>query len=102
GWSVVGMFRFWLGDGAGSLEAIDRARVHAERAGSERLVRLTSSELLGPFVWGPVPAEEVVTRASALLAEVEATGSSSFELNQSLGVAHAMRGEADLADARFA
>ena len=25
GWSVVGMFRFWLGDGAGSLEAIDRA-----------------------------------------------------------------------------
>jgi class 3 adenylate cyclase/tetratricopeptide (TPR) repeat protein len=102
GWSIMGMFRFWLGDGAGSLEAVDRARVYADRAGSERLKRLTNGELLGPFVWGPVPADEVVTRASALLAEVEATGSSSFELNQSLGVAHAMQGNVDLADACFA
>ena len=27
GWSNVGVFRFWLGDGAGSLEALERARV---------------------------------------------------------------------------
>ena len=101
-WSVVGVYRFWLGDGAGSLEAIDRAQIHAERCGSERLMRLASDELLGPFVWGPVPADVVVTRASALLAELEATGSFSFELNQSLAVAHAMQGETDLADARFA
>ena len=102
GWSVVGTFRFWLGDGAGSLEAIDRALSHAEHAGSERLMRLISDEFLGPFVWGPVPAEAVVTRATALLADVEASGSFSFELNQSLAVAHAMQGETDLADARFA
>ena len=102
GWSVVGTFRFWLGDGAGSLEAIDRALLHAEHAGSERLMRLISDELLGPFVWGPVPAEAVVTRATALLAEVEASGSFSFELNQSLAVAHAMQGETHLADERFA
>lgn len=101
-WSVLGMFRFWLGDGAGSLEAIDHARAHAERAGSERLMRLTAAELLGPFVWGPVPAEEVVTRATSILVEIERTGSSSFELNQSLAVAHAMQGDTDLSDARFA
>ena len=101
-WSVVGVFRFWLGDGAGSLEAIDRALVYAERVGSDRLMRLASDELLGPFVWGPVPAEAVVTRATALLAEIEASGSFSFTLNQSLAIAHAMQGETDLADARFA
>ena len=101
GWAVVGAFRFWLGDGAGSLEALERAHVHAERAGSERLMRITSNELLGPFVWGPVPADEVVTRASELIAEIEALGSSSYELSQSLAVAHAMRGETDLADERF-
>jgi tetratricopeptide (TPR) repeat protein len=100
-WAVVGAFRFWLGDGAGSLEALERGYEHAERVGSERLKRLTSNELLGPFVWGPVPAEDVVIRATALLAEVEASGSSSFELHQSLAVAHAMRGETDLADAHF-
>ncbi len=102
GWSVVGQLRFWLGDGAGSLEAIDRAHAHAERAGSERLMRLTSNELLGPFVWGPVPTDVIVTRASALIAEIEASGSSSYALDQSLAVALAMRGETDLADARFA
>jgi tetratricopeptide (TPR) repeat protein len=100
-WSTVAIFRFWLGDGAGSLEAIERARAHAERAGSERLIRLTSNELLGPFVWGPVPSEEVVRRASGLIAEMEAVGSDSYELSGSLAVAHAMRGEIDLADERF-
>jgi tetratricopeptide (TPR) repeat protein len=102
GWSVVGQLRFWLGDGAGSLEAIDRAHAHAERAGSERLMRLTSNELLGPFAWGPVPTDVIVTRASALIAEIEASGSSSYALDQSLALALAMRGETDLADARFA
>ena len=101
GWSTIGVFRFWLGDGAGGLEAIDRARGHAERAGSARLIRLTSNELLGPFVWGPVPSDEVIERASALIAEMEAAGSDSFELTQSLAVAHAMRGEIDLADGHF-
>ena len=64
-------------------------------------MRLSANELLGPFVWGPVPTDQVVARAGQLLAEVEATGSSSYELSQSLGVAHAMRGEIALADARF-
>ncbi len=64
----------------GSLEAIERGHAHAERAGSERLMRLTTNELLGPFVWGPVPTDEVVRRASALIAEIEASGSASFEL----------------------
>jgi tetratricopeptide (TPR) repeat protein len=83
------------------LKAIQRAHAHAERAGSERLIRLTSNELLGPFVWGPVPTEEVVRRATGLIAEMEAVGSDSFELSTSLAVAHAMRGETDLADERF-
>ncbi|MEO8423414.1 MAG: adenylate/guanylate cyclase domain-containing protein, partial [Actinomycetota bacterium] len=60
GWSTVGVFRFWLGDGAGALVAMDRGHRYAERAGSERLMRITSNELLGPFVWGPVPTDEVV------------------------------------------
>ena len=80
GWSTVGVLRFWLGDGAGSLEANERARVYAERAGSERLIRLTSTELIGPFIWGPVPTLEVVRRAGELLAEMR--GSDSFELNR--------------------
>ena len=101
GWSQVGVFRFWLGDGAGSLEAIERARSHAERAGSERLLRLASNESLGPFVWGPVPSDEVVERASGLIAEMEARGSESYELSLALAVAYSMRGETDLADARF-
>ena len=65
-------------------------------------MRLTSNELLGPFVWGPVPTDVVVTRAGALIAEIEASGSSSYSLDQALAVAYAMRGETDLADARFA
>jgi class 3 adenylate cyclase/tetratricopeptide (TPR) repeat protein len=101
GWSTVGVLRFWLGDGAGALEAIERAHAHAERAGSERLSRLTSNELLGPFVWGPVPCDEVVERASGLVEEMEAVGSASYELSNALAVAHAMRGEIELADARF-
>jgi tetratricopeptide (TPR) repeat protein len=101
GWSTIGVFRFWLGDGAGGLEAIERGRSYAERAGSARLIRLTSNESLGPFVWGPVPSGEVVERASALIAEMEAVGSASYELTQSLAVAHAMRGEIDLADEHF-
>ena len=101
GWSTIGVFRFWLGDGAGGLEAIERARTHAERAGSARLIRLTSNESLGPFVWGPVPSEEVVRRASGLIAEMGAAGGDSFELTQSLAVAYAMRGEIDLADEHF-
>jgi class 3 adenylate cyclase/tetratricopeptide (TPR) repeat protein len=101
GWSTVGLFRFWLGDGAGALEAIDRARAHAERAGSERLIRLTSNELLGPFVFGPVPSDEVVRRAGALIAEMETAGRDSFELGLSLAVALAMRGETELSDERF-
>jgi class 3 adenylate cyclase/tetratricopeptide (TPR) repeat protein len=100
-WSTVGVFRFWLGDGAGGLEAIERGHAHAVRAGSERLIRSTSNELLGPFVWGPVPSDEVVRRASGLIAEMEAGGSDSYELSSSLGVAHAMRGEVELADERF-
>jgi class 3 adenylate cyclase/tetratricopeptide (TPR) repeat protein len=98
GWSTMGVLRFWLGDGAGSLEAIDRARAFAERAGSQRLLRLTSNEMMGAFVWGPTPADEVVERASALLAELEAAGSGSFELAECLAVAHAMRGEIELSD----
>ena len=101
GWSNVGVFRFWLGDGAGSLEALERARVHAERAGSERLIRLISNELLGPFVWGPVPSQEVARRAGELIAEMGPTGSDSVELNESLAFALAMLGETDLADGRF-
>jgi class 3 adenylate cyclase/tetratricopeptide (TPR) repeat protein len=101
GWSTVGVFRFWLGDGAGALEAMERAHAHAERAGSERLSRLTSSELLGPFVWGPVPTDEVVERAGRLIAQMEAGGSESFELGLALATAHAMRGEIDLADEGF-
>jgi tetratricopeptide (TPR) repeat protein len=83
------------------LVAIERARAHAERAGSERLIRQAASELLAPFVWGPVPSDEVVERAGGLIAEMEAKGSSSYELGLALAVAHAMRGETDLADARF-
>jgi class 3 adenylate cyclase/tetratricopeptide (TPR) repeat protein len=101
GSSTVGVFRFWLGDGAGSLVAIERARSHAERSGSERLIRLTSNELLGPFVWGPVPAEEVIRRAGALLAPMEAEGSDSHILLESLAVAHSMRGEVDNAVGLF-
>ena len=101
GWSQVGVFRFWLGDGAGALVAVERARTHAERAGSARLIRLTSNELLGPFIWGPVCSDEVVERASALIAEMEAAGNDSFEVLQSLAVAHAMRGEIDIADELF-
>ena len=101
GWSNVGVFRFWLGDGAGSLEALERARAHAERAGSERLIRLTSNEMLGPFVWGPVPCDEVVRRAGGLIEEMGATGNDSFELNQSLAFGLAMQGEIDLADEHF-
>ena len=100
GWSVVGAFRFWLGDGRVPGSSRTCAR-HAERAGSQRLMRITSNELLGPFVWGPVPAGEVVTRASELIAEIETLGSSSYELSQSLAFAHAMQGETDLADERF-
>jgi tetratricopeptide (TPR) repeat protein len=95
------VFRFWLGDGAGALVAVERARSHAERAGSERLIRLSSNELLGPFVWGPVPSDEVVERAGGLIAEMEVQGSASYELITALAVAYAMRGETDLADARF-
>jgi class 3 adenylate cyclase/tetratricopeptide (TPR) repeat protein len=102
GWSTIGVFRFWLGDGAGGLEAIERARAYAERAGSARLIRLTSNESLGPFVWGPVPSNEVVERASSLIAGMEAAGSDSYELLQSLAVAHAMRGEIEIANELFA
>jgi tetratricopeptide (TPR) repeat protein len=98
GWSTVGVLRFWLGDGAGALEAIERGHDHAERAGSQRLLQLTSSEMMGPFVWGPTPADEVLERASALLAELQAAGSDSFELSLCLAVAHAMRGEIELSD----
>ena len=52
GWSTVGVLRFWLGHGAWALEAIERAHVYAERAGSERLIRVTSNELIGPFDLG--------------------------------------------------
>ena len=101
GWSTVGVFRFWLGDGAGALEAIERARACAERAGSERLIRATSNELLGPFVWGPVPSDEMLERAGGLIAEMEVLGTDSFELDDSLGVAHAMRGDSELSDEHF-
>jgi class 3 adenylate cyclase/tetratricopeptide (TPR) repeat protein len=101
GWSTLGVFRFWLGDGAAGLEAIDRARSYAERAGSARLIRLTSNESLGPFVWGPIPSDQVIERATALIAKIEAEGSDSFELTQSLAVAHAMRGDIELADRYF-
>jgi predicted ATPase/class 3 adenylate cyclase len=101
GWSTIGVFRFWLGDGAGSMEALERAHGHAERAGSERLIRLTSNELLGPFVWGPVPADVVLQRAGEHVAQMEAMGGESFELSSALAVAHAMRGEIDLADGHF-
>jgi class 3 adenylate cyclase/tetratricopeptide (TPR) repeat protein len=100
-WSEVAVFRFWLGDGAGALVAVERARSHAVRAGSERLIRLSSNELLGPFVWGPVPSDEVIDRAGGLIAEMEVQGSASYELIVALAVAHAMRGETDLSDARF-
>jgi tetratricopeptide (TPR) repeat protein len=82
----------------------DRSRpssTGAERAGSERLIRLTSNELLGPFVWGPVPTDEVIDRAGPLAEQMEAMGRDSFELSDALAYAHAMRGETDLADERF-
>jgi class 3 adenylate cyclase/tetratricopeptide (TPR) repeat protein len=101
GWSTVGMLRFWLGHGAWSLEAVELAHVYAERAGSERLMRLTSNELIGPFIWGPVASDEVIRRASGRIAEMEAVGSDSLELSQSLAVAYAMRGEIDRSDACF-
>jgi class 3 adenylate cyclase/tetratricopeptide (TPR) repeat protein len=101
GWSNVGVLRFWLGDGAGSLEALERARAHAERAGSERLIRQISSELLGPFVWGPVPSHDVERRAGELIAEMETKGNDSIELNLSLAYALAVQGETDRADERF-
>jgi tetratricopeptide (TPR) repeat protein len=83
------------------MEALERARIHAERAGSDRLIRLISNELLGPFVWGPVPSDEVVRRAGELIESMGETGRDSYELNESLAVALAMRGEIDLADQRF-
>ncbi len=101
GWSTVGLYRFWLGDGAGALEAIERGRAHAQRAGSERLIRLSANEFLGPFVWGPVPSGEVIERAGQLVREMQAVGSDSYELSLALAMAHAMRGEIDLADERF-
>jgi tetratricopeptide (TPR) repeat protein len=101
GWSNVGVFRFWLGDGAGSLEALERARAHAERAGSDRLIRRISNELLGPFVWGPVPSPEVERRAGELIEQMGTAGKDSIELNESLAFAFAMQGKADLADERF-
>jgi tetratricopeptide (TPR) repeat protein len=100
-WSRVGVLRFWLGDGAGSLEGLERARTHAERAGSEQLIRQISNELLGPFVWGPVHSQEVARRAGELIAEMGTTGSDSVELNESLAFALAMQGETGLADERF-
>ncbi|MEO8424977.1 MAG: hypothetical protein ABI595_13840, partial [Actinomycetota bacterium] len=60
------------------------------------------NELLGPFVWGPVPTDEVVGRAGELIVQMEAVGSASYEVTQSLAVAYAMRGEIELADERFA
>jgi class 3 adenylate cyclase/tetratricopeptide (TPR) repeat protein len=101
GWSNVGVLRFWLGDGAGSLEALERARAHADRAGSERLIRQISNELLGPFVWGPVPSHEVERRAGELIAEMGSRGNDSIELNESLAFALAVQGETDRADERF-
>src|SRR5262249_47752478 len=98
GWSTVGVLRFWLGDGAGALEAIERGRDHAKRAGSQRLLLVTSGETMGPFIWGPTPADEVLERAAALLAELEAVGSDSYILAGCLAVAHAMRGEIELSD----
>ncbi|HEY7536458.1 MAG TPA: hypothetical protein VH721_00595, partial [Gaiellaceae bacterium] len=98
GWSNVGVFRFWLGDGAGSREALERARMHAKRAGSPALLRLISNEFLGPLLWGPIPSDEAIRLASELLEEQEAAGGASPELPEAIGAAHAMRGEADLAD----
>ena len=82
-----GAFRFWLGNGAGSLEAIERGHAHAERAGSERLKRLTTNELLGPFVWGPVPAEEVVDGRPRSSLRSRRRGAPRIVLDQSLAVA---------------
>ena len=101
GWSNVGVLRFWLGDGAGSLEALERARAHAERAGSDRLIRQISSELLGPFVWGPVPSHEVERRSGELIAGMGTMGNDSLELNGALAFALAVQGETDRADERF-
>jgi class 3 adenylate cyclase/tetratricopeptide (TPR) repeat protein len=101
GWSTVGIFLFWLGDGWGAVEAIERAHDHAVRAGSETLMRITLNELLGPFCWGPVPSDEVIRRAGPLIAELEANGSASNELTHAVAVAHAMRGEIDLAEEHF-
>ena len=54
--------------------------------GSDRLIRQISSELLGPFVWGPVPSHDVERRAGELIAEMGTTGNDSLELNGVPGV----------------
>ncbi len=96
GWSTVGVFRFWLGDGAGGLEAIERARAYAERAGSERLIRLTVQRTARPVRVGTGPdrrgGRDGRAGSSPRWRPWGATRTSS---TQSLAVAHAMRGEID-------
>jgi hypothetical protein len=71
GWLAVGHFRMWLGRGASSAEAAERATMLARRAGDRPLELGGISMLAASLHYGPTSASEGIRRCEEMLAQTD-------------------------------
>ena len=88
---------FWSGRSGEAVEELDRAQEQARRRGAtqaqtSRLYR----PLTGPLVWGVVPVEEGIRRATEALERI--AGMAEGDVRNALGGLLAMRGDFEAAD----
>jgi class 3 adenylate cyclase/tetratricopeptide (TPR) repeat protein len=89
-------FLFWSGRSAEAVRELDRAKGQARRRGdTDAQISRLHRTLTGPLVWGVVPVEEGIRRATEALERISGAGEA--DLRNALGGLLAMRGDFEAA-----
>jgi DNA-binding SARP family transcriptional activator/tetratricopeptide (TPR) repeat protein len=98
GWTVVAWIRWTRCRAEETEDAIQRALLHARRAGDERAIALNLNLFLGCGLFGPTPVPEAIDRCERLLAESPGPRLEAAAY-RALGGLHALQGRFDEARA---